>query len=223
MLAKTLWPLRLSFLEHLVSPANNVVFLLLGLRSQCWNWLHWKTIFWGFWGGWTWKFEETDFYQKDPQYFPRRKSSKCFESKSSNILRIVFPKRVKIEDPQQILRIYPLSSKILRSIPNKEKPNVYWNATLSCPFMASNDANLYLVPILLWSPSGCWPRLGFVYPILFYRRASRFVVFLTKWQSGASLFCLVRIKMPMLIYTSKTERCCPFAVQRQQYIYIYML
>ena len=28
---------------------------------------------------------------------------------------------------------------------NKENPSVYWNATLSCPLMASNYANLYLV------------------------------------------------------------------------------
>ena len=28
------------------------------------------------------------------------------------------------------------------------------------PFMASNYANLYLVPISFWSRSGCWPCLG---------------------------------------------------------------
>ena len=28
---------------------------------------------------------------------------------------------------------------------NKENPSVYWHATLSCPFMASNYANSYLV------------------------------------------------------------------------------
>ena len=30
---------------------------------------------------------------------------------------------------------------------NKENPSVYWGATPSCPFMASNYANSYLVPI----------------------------------------------------------------------------
>ena len=44
---------------------------------------------------------------------------------------------------------------------NKENPSVYWHATLSCPFMASNYANSYLVPISFWSRSGCWPCLGF--------------------------------------------------------------
>ena len=43
----------------------------------------------------------------------------------------------------------------------KENASVYWNATLSCPFTASNYANLYLVPISFWSRSGCWPCLGF--------------------------------------------------------------
>ena len=78
---------------------------------------------------------------------------------------------------------------------NKENPSAYWNATLSCPFVASNHANSYLVPISFWSRSGCWPCLEFVYPISFYRRASRFVVFQTK--VAHLCFCLVRIQMPL--------------------------
>ena len=66
-------------------------------------------------------------------------------------------------------------------------PSSYWNAALSvsCPFMASNYANSYLVPISFWSRSGCWPCLKH-FPISFYRRVSRFVTFQKK--SGASLF-----------------------------------
>ena len=39
---------------------------------------------------------------------------------------------------------------------NEGKRSVYWNATLSCPLMVSNYANLYLVPISFW----CWSFLG---------------------------------------------------------------
>ena len=79
---------------------------------------------------------------------------------------------------------------------NKENPGVYWNATLSCPVMASNYAKLYLVPISIWSHSGCWPCLGFL-SISFCRRASRFVAFQTK--VTPLCFCLARIKLPLLI------------------------
>ena len=59
---------------------------------------------------------------------------------------------------------------------NKESPSVYWNATLSCPFMASDYANLYLVPILFWMLTMPW----IIYPIWSCRRASRFIAFQTK-------------------------------------------
>ena len=42
---------------------------------------------------------------------------------------------------------------------NKQNPSAYWHATLSCPLLASNYANLYLVPISFQSRSG-WPFLG---------------------------------------------------------------
>ena len=38
----------------------------------------------------------------------------------------------------------------------KENPSVSWNATLSCPFIAANDANLYLVPISFWMLTMPW-------------------------------------------------------------------
>ena len=37
---------------------------------------------------------------------------------------------------------------------NKENPSVYWHATLSCPLMASNCANVYVVLISFRSRSG---------------------------------------------------------------------
>ena len=80
-------------------------------------------------------------------------------------------------------------------------PSVYWGATLSCSFTASNYADSYLVPISFWSRSGCWPCLGIIIlsdPISFYRRVSRFVVFQAKM--AHLCFCLVRIKMPLLTY-----------------------
>ena len=39
---------------------------------------------------------------------------------------------------------------------NKQNPTVYWGATLSCPFMASNNANSYLVPISFWMLTMAW-------------------------------------------------------------------
>ena len=39
---------------------------------------------------------------------------------------------------------------------NKEDPSVYWNAALSCPFMASNYANSYLVPNSFWMLTMPW-------------------------------------------------------------------
>ena len=56
--------------------------------------------------------------------------------------------------------------------PNKDKPSIFWNATLSCPFMASNDANSYVVPISFWMLTMPW----IFYPISFFRRVSRFIV-----------------------------------------------
>ena len=60
---------------------------------------------------------------------------------------------------------------------NKENLSACWNATLSCPFMASNDANSYLIPISFWSRSGCWPCVRrfffFFLSSSFYWRASR--------------------------------------------------
>ena len=79
---------------------------------------------------------------------------------------------------------------------NKENPSVYWGATLSCPLMASNCANSYLVPISFWSRSGCWPFLGIFYPISFYKRVSHFVVFQTKL--AHLCFRIIRMKMPLL-------------------------
>ena len=80
---------------------------------------------------------------------------------------------------------------------DKENPSVHWHATLSCPFMSSNYANPYLVPISFWSRSGCWACLWFFYPNLLFRRASCFIVFWTK--VAPECFCLVRLKMPLLI------------------------
>ena len=60
---------------------------------------------------------------------------------------------------------------------NKGSPSVYWHATLSCPLMASNCGNSYLIPISFWMPTTPW--------IFYPMRASRFVVFQT---SGALLF-----------------------------------
>ena len=39
---------------------------------------------------------------------------------------------------------------------NKENPSVYWHATLSCPSMASNSANVYLFAISLWMLTIPW-------------------------------------------------------------------
>ena len=59
----------------------------------------------------------------------------------------------------------------------KENPSVYWHATLSCPFMASNYANFVsrsdLVLISLWMLTMPW----IFYPISLFRRASRFIAF----------------------------------------------
>ena len=71
---------------------------------------------------------------------------------------------------------------------NKEKPSVFWHATLSCPLMASNYANSYLVPISFWSCSGCWPCLGSL-PYLVLQACISFCRVSDK--VGASLcFCL---------------------------------
>ena len=47
------------------------------------------------------------------------------------------------------------------------------------------------------SRSGCWPCLGFSYPISFYRHVSRFVAFQTRAVHLCS--CLVRRKMQLLM------------------------
>ena len=47
---------------------------------------------------------------------------------------------------------------------NKENPVASWNATLSCPSMASIYANLYLVLISFWS----WPFLGLFAMVVSY-------------------------------------------------------
>ena len=60
---------------------------------------------------------------------------------------------------------------------SNENPSASWHATLSCPLMASNYANAYLVPISFWMPSTTWT---FQEPISFYRRVSRFEAFQTK-------------------------------------------
>ena len=39
---------------------------------------------------------------------------------------------------------------------NKENCSAHWNATLSCPLMASNYANSYLVPISFWMLTMLW-------------------------------------------------------------------
>ena len=39
---------------------------------------------------------------------------------------------------------------------NKENPSAYWNATLSCPCMASNYENSYLFPISFWVLTMPW-------------------------------------------------------------------
>ena len=39
---------------------------------------------------------------------------------------------------------------------NKESPGACWNATLSCPSMASNYANLYLALISFWMLTVPW-------------------------------------------------------------------
>ena len=77
---------------------------------------------------------------------------------------------------------------------NKENPSVYWNATLPCPFMASNYANWYLVPISFWMLT--MPCI--FYPISFCRRVSHLVVLQTK--VAHLCFCLVRIQMPLLMW-----------------------
>ena len=77
---------------------------------------------------------------------------------------------------------------------NKDNPSVCWHVTLSCPFMASNYVNLYLVPISFWMLNMPW----ILDPISFYRRASRCVVFQTK--VAHLCFCLVCIKMSLLIW-----------------------
>ena len=47
----------------------------------------------------------------------------------------------------------------------KENPSLYWHATLSCPFMAWNNANLDLVPISFWMLTMPW----IIYPISFWQ------------------------------------------------------
>ena len=39
---------------------------------------------------------------------------------------------------------------------NKDNPSIFWNATLSFPFMVSNHANSYLVPISFWMLTLPW-------------------------------------------------------------------
>ena len=71
---------------------------------------------------------------------------------------------------------------------NKESPSACWNAALSCPFMASNYANSYVVLISFWMLTMPW----ILNPISFYRRPSRFAAFQTR--VAHLCFCLVRIK-----------------------------
>ena len=81
---------------------------------------------------------------------------------------------------------------------NKESPSLCWHASLSCPFMGSNDANLYLVPISFWSRSGCWPFLGFLFYLVLQACILFGIVFQTKL---ARLFFFLPcngIKMPLL-------------------------
>ena len=65
-------------------------------------------------------------------------------------------------------------------------PSVYWGATLSCPLMASNYANLYLVPISFWSRSGCWAFLGFFLSYLVLQACILFCS--VSGKSGVSMF-----------------------------------
>ena len=73
--------------------------------------------------------------------------------------------------------------------PHKQNPRVDWHATLSCPLMASDDANSYLFPISFWMVlQAC---------ISFLRRLSKVAHFCS---------CLVRIRMPLLMCRSGVEQ-----------------
>ena len=83
---------------------------------------------------------------------------------------------------------------------NKENPSACWHATLSCPFMASNYANSYLVPISFWSRSGCWPCLEFFLSDLVFQACISFYSVLDK--SGAWMFlpCLIKNVVAHILY-----------------------
>ena len=60
---------------------------------------------------------------------------------------------------------------------NKEEPSAFWNATMSCPFRASDYANSYLVPDLVLDADHA---LDFLSYLVLQACISRFVVFQTK-------------------------------------------
>ena len=77
--------------------------------------------------------------------------------------------------------VFEVSQDACRS--NKEN---HRNATLSCPFMASNYANSYLVLISFSSRSGCWECLGFFLSYLVLQACIS--VCSVSDKSGASMF-----------------------------------
>ena len=78
---------------------------------------------------------------------------------------------------------------------NKENPSVYWHLALSCPLMASNNANWYPVLISFRSRSGADLSLDFFGLVVSYLVLQACIsVYRVSDISGALLFCLVRIK-----------------------------
>ena len=84
---------------------------------------------------------------------------------------------------------------------NKENFSVFYNAAQSCPLMASNCANWYLVRISFRSRSGADHSLHFLgwwFPISF----TGVHLVLKEFQIKVAHFCFchVRMEMPLLMY-----------------------
>ena len=137
------------------------------------------------------------------RFFSRNNKNYCLQ-KSTNLRRIVQNVQTKCfyAIPPSVIRLLRVTKYLIYEVfldarrSNKENPSVYWKVTLSCPFMASNYVNPYLVLVSFWSHSGIWMLTmpWIFHPISFCSRASRFVVFQTK--VAHLCFCLVHIKMP---------------------------
>ena len=78
---------------------------------------------------------------------------------------------------------------------SKESPRVYWGATLSCPFMASNDANSYLVLISFRSRSDVVLDADHALDVLSYLVfLQTCILFCSVSDKSGACSCLVHIK-----------------------------